>query len=246
MSEEARLNVPCSEPARRAMRLGPFASSRDALKFGAWAAVGTAGSVVAGPLVAITFALVGFGLAVARVGGRPIDAQLETYLRWRRRRRATQPTGRPLAVGGGPAVAAVRAEGIPVAFLPVTAARELFGAYRELLRGMSCRSEIIVGLEALPAASLRDRPKLGEVDLEAEAARGYSEMMRLLLARRHRRRVVWVLRAAAADGESAATVSREAESLVDRLGAFGVRAERMGRGELARLLSGRSREGAGA
>lgn len=245
MSAGAALLVDCPEASGRPSRLGPFPSSRDALKFGAWAAVGAAGATVAGPLLAVVFAVIGFGLAVSRIDGRPLDSRLESYLRWqyrrRRRRTAREPPlrfgpGGTTTVVDGESLAAVQVDGIPIAFLPADSARALFDSFRGLLRGLTGESAMLVRLHPLGHAPCRLGLTTPVRAAERRAADGYAEMAELLLRRRQRRAVLWVFRRPGTDADAAALAERDAAFVHERLGAMGIGCRSLRAPELGRLL----------
>ncbi len=203
--EGAGVVVGLPESLDRRMRLGPFPTARDALKFAAYAAVGGSVAAVAGVAWAIPFLGAGFLLSVHRGDGRGYDERFGDFLtfRWRSHpsarplgaaRAAAGPSGPFLTAVPGHLVAIVAARGIPIAFLPPSDARTLFEAYRELLRNLERGIVVQMGVEPLgerPFLPVGRPPDSGRP--EDAARRGYGEMVRLLCRRRYRRRVLIAL-----------------------------------------------------
>ncbi|HLM71014.1 MAG TPA: hypothetical protein VK423_06510, partial [Thermoplasmata archaeon] len=67
----------------RRMRLGPFPSSRDALKFVTYAAAGALLSPFTSPWVWLPVLLAGFAVSVWRPDGRAVDERILAYSVWK-------------------------------------------------------------------------------------------------------------------------------------------------------------------
>jgi hypothetical protein len=232
------LLVGLPEALGRRMRLGPFPSSRQALKFAAYAAVGGAVAAVVGAIWSVPFLGLGFLLSVYQSDGRALDEQLGEYVqfRWRSRPGAAVPGPGGLEPGtGGPyltsvpghLVAVVAAPGLPIAFLPPADARGLFETYRELLRGLDRGLVVHMGLEPIterPFLPPGRRPETGSP--EEAARRGYSEMVTLLCRRRYLRRVLIAIWEPAGP-QAALRLEREVDRLAANLGLLGVESVRL-------------------
>ena len=228
----------------RRMRLGPFPSARDALRFLAYA---TAGAVVIpffGAIAWLPFLGAGFLLTVVPIDGTPLDLELARRVsHWHR---STIPIESPMTpirrsrgavveVGTGAEVAVLRCRGKPIAFLPPEQLRQRFDAFRELLR--STDGGIVLATAGVPVDPTPFRPTIphGE-DGETRAARAYSEMVGLLCRRRSQRRI-YVLQwdATALTGGTSRLEHRLGE-LAARLGHLGVEPERLAGRELTGAL----------
>ncbi len=240
-AEAPRAALP--ERIDRRLRLGPFPSARDALKFLAYAAVGAVLAPVLGPEGALALAAAGFGLAVWRPDGRAVDEQALSFARWRlrsARREAVVSDGplSPLVRNGffrvGPARVAIvlRSGGTPVAYLPPGDLAHRFELYRELLRATEGPLALYVTAVPLRATPfVPARPESTGPDREARA--GYGELVELLCRRRSGRRVYVAVVASVTGSEAIVSLEAEAARLVDRLAAFGLRAVRLKDRELA-------------
>jgi hypothetical protein len=221
----------------RRMRLGPFPSARDALKFVTYAAVGGLLSPFASPWVWIPVVLAGFAVAVWRPDGRAVDERAFTFVSWRLRSVGTrgavrETTSRPLVRQGllqlasHRYVAVVRTGGTPMAYLPPNELLRRFELYRELLRSMD-RSFTFLATTT-PIRSQAVRP--GTVSIggeEAQAVSGYSELVSLLCHRRFLRRVYFVIGTLEADADAIGRLEGRVANLVERLGALGLRPTRL-------------------
>jgi hypothetical protein len=225
------------ERVDRRLRLGPFASAQDALKFLSYAAAGAVLAAVTSPWVWLAVAALGFAMAIVRVDGRTLDGQLLAIVRWRLRRGGTLAvtTGRGspgpearrvLGVSDGRYVAIVRAGGTPVAYLPPPELARKFEQFRDLLRGLDGPVGLFVSAIPMraapvtPAAARENRP-------DTDALSGYRELVTLLCRRRHQRRVDLVLATSAEGAEGAAALETRAGGLFDRLAALGLTPHRL-------------------
>jgi hypothetical protein len=221
----------------RRMRLGPFPSARDAMKFAAYAAAGTFALPFGGAIAWLPFLGGAFFLSVYRPDGKGLDDRAGDYLRWRwRRRRASSapPGARARSASDdvarlpGPYLAAiVEARGIPTRFLPPADARELFDRYRTMLRSVVGGIYLDVGVATLPLTAFRLPPLEVNGPAERVAREGYEEMVRLLLRRRQRRRVFLTVFVPLRGAECVRRLDAEVGALVGHLAALGVDPERL-------------------
>ncbi len=240
-TEAPRVAFP--ERTDRRLRLGPFPSARDALKFLAYAAVGAVLAPALGPGVALPLVAAGFGLAVWRPDGQAVDERALSFARWRFRsvrREAVVSDGAlsPLLRNGffrvGPSRFAIvlRSGGTPVAYLPPGDLAHRFELYRELLRateGPVALYVTSVPLRATPFVPVRS----DSTGPDREARAGYGELVELLCRRRSGRRVYLAVAASVTGTEAVVSLEAEAARLIDRLAAFGLRAVRLKDRELA-------------
>ena len=228
-------------------RLGPFASGHDALKFVGWAAVGGLVAVAVGPVWWLPFLGVGAVVTIPPWAGAAPDRRLIAYLRWRFHPETARPgtdayraTARSvenvLELLPGRFVAMIVTGGTPVAFLPPEARREIFQAYRSLLRSVEPGSVVTMGVEPLPT-----KPFLppGAADppnpCEREPRQGYVEMVRLLCRRRFRRRVRWLFWGGGS-GSDLRQLDARVRTVQRSLQAMGVDSQRLSGADLERHL----------
>ena len=236
------------EPVGRRARFGPFASGQDALKFAAVAGVGALCAEATNPLLWVPFLAAAALVGLARVDGRPLDAHAAEYVGWRvrRERRAGARRGEraaPACVGAvasgpdGRRVAVIETEGIPIGFLPRREAEALFDGYRALLRAHD--HGLVVVADVVPVAAPAFLPPEAPPGTpEEEAARaGYRELVALLLARRHRRRVRLLTWADPGAPGGLAALEGRVQALFGGLLGLGIPARRLEGVELARALS---------
>ncbi len=229
--------VPIPERVDRRLRLGPFPSARDALKFLCYAAVGA----VAVPLVDVPggLSVVGAGLLATlyKPDGQAWDERALSLLRWKyRSRREERMTGAgrqsPLLrqglvrLAGADWVAVVRTGGAPLAYLPPAELARRFELYRDLLRGSDGRLAFLATL-----ASIRAAPFLPPADrslaADRDARAGYSELVALLCRRRYGRRVYFVLGGGEGGPDALARLEGQVASLLERLSGLGLRPVRL-------------------
>lgn len=237
--ESGPIVVSLPEPTGRRLRLGPFPSAREALKFVTYAAVGGVVAGLVGPLAWFPFLGSGFLFAVYRPEGRGLDRRFHDYCRWRMRSRDGGPSppeavvrGGAVRVEGGRFMAVLAAQGIPVAFLPPRDARRRFEQYRLLLRSLDERLFLRVGVEPLSPRPFLGASARGPVPGGTDARAGYRELVQLLCRRRSVRRVDVYL---VGCGEAATHLARlEAQvAAVERsLGEMGVGVRRLREREL--------------
>ncbi len=221
----------------RRMRLGPFPSARDALKFVTYAAAGALLSPFASPWVWIPVVLAGFAVAVWRPDGRAVDERAFAFVSWKLRsvgprgavREATcSPLVRQglLQLASHRYVAVVRTGGTPTAYLPPNELLRRFELYRELLRSLDPSFTYLA--TTTPIRSQAVRPGVASiVGEEAPAVSGYSELVSLLCRRRFLRRVYFVVGTLEADAGAIGRLEGRVANLVEGLGALGLRPIRL-------------------
>lgn len=220
------------ERVDRRLRLGPFPSAREALKFLCYAAVGAVLAPTAGVVPGLAVAALGFLASVWRPDGVGWDDRVVALLRWRWRANAiaapmsraeSTPAARRRWVsrGLGDVVAVVRTDGVPVAYLPPVELERRFAQFRDLLRATDGRIAFLATV-----ASIRAVPFVPHAAPTPEPARqaceGYAELVRLLCRRRYGRRVYVALGSGGAGPDRGSRLEDRVGALVERLRAFGV------------------------
>jgi hypothetical protein len=229
--------IPLPRRLDRHLRLGPFPSARDAMKFAGYASAGAILVPLGGALAWLPILSIGFFLSVFRPDGKGLDERAHDYLRWRWRRRRgaageSAPPG-PAAPAGvlrlpGPCAAAVlETGGIPIRFLPPGEAHDLFDRFRETLRTVDGGLFLEVGTAPVPASGFRLRGVAGHGPREAAARSGYSELTKLLLHRRQRRRVQVVVFEADTDPSALRRLEERAAALASDLTGLGIGSRRL-------------------
>jgi hypothetical protein len=221
--------VPLPRRLDRRMRLGPFPSARDAMRFAGYAAAGTVALPLGGAVAWLPVLGGAFLLAVYRPDGKGLDDRARDYLRYRvRRHRRTALDGRRASPSvdcvrlPGPYLAAiVEAGGIPTRFLPPSDARELFDRYRSTLRSLSGGLVVDVGVVPVPASDFRLPAAEPTAPGERAARAGYDEMVRLLVRRRRRRRVLLTVFVPLNGPEAPGRLDAEVAQLTGHLAALG-------------------------
>lgn len=219
----------------RRMHLGPFPSSRDALKFVSYAAAGALLSPFTSPWVWLPVVAAGFAVSVWRPDGRAIDERAWVLIAWKLRsvrRRDTKMTASPLARQGllqlpsHRYVAVVRTGGTPVAYLPPEELARRFELYRELLRSTDSSLMWLAGTVPIRSQVVRPGAPQG-TDGEVRAASGYSELVSLLCRRRLLRRVYLVLGTLDTGPDAIGRLEGRVSNLIERLGTLGLRPNRL-------------------
>ncbi len=221
----------------RRLRLGPFPSARDALKFATYAGVGAVLVPVAGIGVGVGLAAVGFGFAVWRPDGASIDGRALAYLRWTTRwigevvrLTPTVPTSRVrgpcVRLEDGRIAAVVQAGGIPLAYLPPAELAHRFELYRGLLRSLEEPFTVTATSAPVLVAPVRPEPPRGATS-DADARRGYGELVEVLARRRRVRRVYVTVTSADRGPEGLGRLESATSAVLDRLAALGLRPERL-------------------
>lgn len=225
--------VAIPERIDRKLRLGPFPSARDALKFVGYAGAAAVLDPLAGPVVALVLAGVGFLVCAYRPDGAGLDERAWAVLRHALRspvREEGVTVGTvvgPLArrgfarAGGSRLAVVIRTGGTPLAYLPPADLARRFERYRELLRTVTGPIAVVVtnvpvtAGPMLPPRTLVERP-------DREALVGYAELVGLLCRRRRARRVFVAVAAEEGGADAASRLEGVSRRLVDRLADFGV------------------------
>ena len=235
---EGRLLVGLPDGFDRKLRLGPFPSVRDALKFTTYASVGALAAALLGAVWWLPFLGGGFVLSVYRADGKGLDERFGDLVAWRFRRdggarglgpiapRRLRSRGNAVPAGARRLVALLSVRGLPVAFLPPAEARSLFDRYRELLSALDDGLYLSMGVQPLEERPFRPARSRSDGGPAPTARAGYEEMVRLLCRRRQRRvtlLALWVPREGA--GSLARLDRRVAvvEGHLERLGLSSIR-----------------------
>ncbi len=223
----------------RRLSLGPFPSAREALKFAGYAAAGAPIVPWVGALGWLPFVVAGFVVATVRPGGRGLDARMADWLAYRFRR-AAGPAGVQrrsvrlshgfVRVSPGRFAVVIRAEGIPLSFLPPEEHRQRFERYREVIR--AARPSFAVVATSIPIDEAAVAPARSplvdrESDGEAAARRAYEELSRLLARRRRHRRVYFALFGDGATADTLRSLEGRATRVVEGLAGLGVSPTRL-------------------
>ena len=232
------LRIALPERLDRKMRLGPFPSSRDALKFASYAAVGGLLSPFANPVLWLPVVAAGFLLSVWRPDGQSLDERALAVVGWKLRSvtggndvsdTARRPIVRQalLQLPSHRYVAVVRTGGTPVAYLPPDELGRRFELFRELLRSLD--SSVVWLAATVPIRSQAVRPpgRVAGPDREAVAFSGYSELVTALCRRRLLRRVYLVLGATDSGPDAIGQLEGKVANLIERLGALGLKPTRL-------------------
>ncbi|MCI4372248.1 MAG: hypothetical protein L3K02_01170 [Thermoplasmata archaeon] len=220
------------ERVDRRVRLGPFPSARDALKFVGYAAAGAVLVPFTSPFAWVPVLAIGFAVSAWRPDGEAVDARVGRWLVFQLQGRGGLPlrTRGPLprvrgcvaALASGQRVTVVRTGGTPLAYRPPAELAVMFERFRDLLRA----SEGSLVLRAT-TAPLRDGPVLpGNAPCsvaEQSARSGYGELVMVLCRRRRSRRVEISIGTSGHSPESDRRLEEQARSLADQLASLGLR-----------------------
>jgi hypothetical protein len=236
-SEAGPLLIGLPERLDRRMRLGPFPSSRDALKFVTYAAAGALLSPITSPWLWLPIVLVGFTVSVWRPDGQALDERLLVLARWKLRsvnriasmkKTGSHPLVREglLEISPHRYVAVIRTGGAPIAYLPPDQLLRRFQLFRDAIR--STNDSFVMLSMAVPIRSEAVRPS---TDLgagpEERACSGYSELATLLCRRRLLRRVYVVLGTLQGTPDSITGLEGRVGSLMERLNSLDLRPIRL-------------------
>jgi len=245
------------EKLDRTLRLGPFPSGRDALRFVTYAAVGACLAPFVPPALWLGVVLLGFVSSVWKPGGEAIEARFVRFVAWevRRTRRVRTMTGATgtgrthrahLTLGSGVRAAVVRAAGLPLAYLPSAELGRRFEIFRELVQGLEGGFLVYSTLVPIhPTPLLPTEPVPGGA--EREARRGYQELVELIARGRSVRRVFVAVGCTDPGLEGIGRLEATVATLVERLRALGLNPIRLrdrALGEAARRIG--LGEGSGA
>jgi hypothetical protein len=226
----------------RRLRLGPFASARDALRFVTYAAVGAVAVPLTGAGVWLLVVAVGFTAVAVRPDGQALDERCLAFVLWKLRSppgapRVTAPAARRwlqrglLTIDSGRFVAILSVECRPIAYLPPAELARRFELYRAVLRSSDGALALLVASGPMSSAPVRPTgPDLGGTD--ADARRGYDELVATICRRRQRRQVFLAVGATRSGSDGAAELELRATLLTDRLGEAGLAARRLRGGRL--------------
>jgi len=232
--------VPLPSPIERRLRLGPFASAHDALKFVTYAAVAAVLAPFVSPYAWLPFVGLGFLLSVWRPEGEAVDERLGRWVAWSWRKvgwpamnapSASRPPGDAFVrLAPGRYATILRLGGTPVAYRPPAELERIFREYAELLRASDGVLVLRVGTAPLGAHGLL--PDESPLRREEQVARaGYRELVAVLCRRRQVRKVDLALFGSGNGREVRAQLDARTRSLSTRFEALGLRPTRL-RGRL--------------
>ncbi len=229
---DAPLVVTLPERLDRPLRLGPFPSARDALRFLTYAAVGAclAPFVPAGLWLGVVG--LGFVSSVWKPGGETVEGRAARAVSWELRRlrggRGMTPADLPepshrahLTLDSGARVAVVRAGGLPLAYLPSAELARRFEQFREIVRGLDggfVLHATLAPIHAGPFVPVGQAP--GGADRAARD--GYRELVRLIARGRSVRRVYLAVGCTSPGSEGVGRLEANVAALMERLAALGL------------------------
>ena len=230
----------------RRLRLGPFPSARDGLKFLTYAATGALLVPLLGVWAWPPFLAAGFAVSVWQPDGKPVDVRFAEWLAWRGRMRRAEPTGRApedlrlrgpyLRLRGGRLVAVLACDGTPTAFLPADELRVRFETFRALWRSLDGGMVLLATGTPIPQDQyVPSIPPEGRGD--HAAAQAYGDLVRHLIARRLRRTVYVALWSDAAGVEGIERLEARVRAVLERLDQLGTRPTRLSDRSLAQAAS---------
>ena len=230
--------VPLPLPVERRLRLGPFASARDAIKFvcyaGAAATLSPFVSVYAwGPIVGV-----GLLFSLWRPDGEAVDEQVAWWAAGHVRQRGGGPSvSEPASTRPGPArflrlgrdqyLTILRVGGTPVAYRPPADLERAFRRFGELLRASDGRLFLLVGTSPLAAEPLLPSASAVGAPAEEPAHTGYRELVTVLCSRRHLRRADVALTEFGGGSGGAARLEQRTAALAEHLRGLGLHPVRL-------------------
>jgi len=228
--------VELPERLDRKLRLGPFSSGRDALKFVTYAAVGALLVPFLGPAAWIPFVLAGLVVSLWRPEGQAIDDRIARFLRWRLRRLRREspmnvpgprsPGRRSIVRLSSSFAAVVRAGGLPLAYLPPAELARRFELYRDVLRALDGTFVFLstrAPIHATPFLPAEPAP----AGAERAARTGYRELVEVIVRRRHLRHVYLGLTSSDLGPEGILRLETQVAALIERLAGLGLRPVRL-------------------
>jgi hypothetical protein len=228
--------VPLPRPVDRRLRLGPFASARDAVKFAAYAGGGAILAPFVSPYAWLPLLGFGFLVSVWRPEGEAVDERVARWATWQVRRlggeRSVRDPADPPARGGflrlapGRYVTILRTGGTPIAYRPPAELERVFQSYRELLRASDGVLFLQAGTSSLAEEPLLPRRADGS-RADAVALKGYQELVSVLCRRRLIRRVDIALTNGEPGRDAPARLEQLTRSMAGRLAALGLRPVRL-------------------
>ncbi len=236
---DAAPSIVVPERLDRPLRLGPFASGRDVIKFVCGAAVGAVVGLLASPAAGLAIGLGAAALVLWRPGGEPLDARLQAVGGFALRR--LLGAGPVSAAAGGPAargaasylrladgrpVAVLRAAAVPLAYLPPGDLAAQFDRFRAMLRTVDPGLVVVAASSPIHAAAVL--PATASPDsVERTAFDGYRELVTLLARRRTVRKVLVGVLGTGSGGEALRRLETSTASVQEHLSGLGVVAERL-------------------
>ncbi len=228
--------VSLPRPVDRRLRLGPFASARDAIKFVCYAATGALLAPFVTPYAWLPILAAGFLVTVWRPEGEAWDERAARWVQWRIRRLARgEPVSEPslptsrgtfLRLAAGRYVTILRIGGTPLAYRPPAELERVFRAYAEALR--SSEGTLFLHAGSVPLSPTPLVPgALPRDTAEGPARDGYRELVSVLCRRRLVRRVDLALSTVTTEPEAPARLDRATRALAARLAAAGLRPTRL-------------------
>ncbi|MGP8072014.1 MAG: hypothetical protein ACLPZM_02660 [Thermoplasmata archaeon] len=224
--------VPMPAPVERRLRLGPFASARDALKFVTYAAVAALLAPFVSPFAWLPLVALGFVLSVWRPEGEALDERVGRWIGWSWRRLGSasvtsESRGRTggsafVRLGSGRYATILRLNGTPVAYRPPAELERLFREYGEVLRASEGVLVLRVGTAPLGAEPLLPR-ETSAAPREQPAHAGYRELVEVLCRRRLVRRIDLALFGSGSDSDAPARLDSRTRALAGRLRGLGLR-----------------------
>ncbi len=225
--------VELPERVDRRIRLGPFPTARDALKFVCYAAVGAVLAPFVEPLAWVPVLALGFVVSVWRPDGEAVDERATKWLLFQVRRATRAPVtpgrappeapGSILRLANGRSVTIVRAVGLPLAYRPPADLVVLFDRFRDLLRATEGALIVRSTTVALRAGPVLPGETLGSAG-ERAAHAGYRELVAVLCRRRRARRVDIALGGAPPGPEGGQRLEDRTRTLLDQLNSLGLHA----------------------
>jgi len=234
MDADAPPIVAVPEPLDRTVRLGPFASGRDALKFLGYAAIGALLVPLVGPWIWPPFLLAAGAIALWRPDGQPLDDRLVRLALWHLRRLGPRfrvsatggpvPARGPILRLGASCTAILRTGGVPLAYLPPAELTRRFEQFRDLLGGSGDGLVLFATRATIhPSPYLPAEP--APVEEEGAARAGYRELVEVIVRRRRLRHVYVGL--SSADPDAVTRLETRVQEVTDRLVGLGVRPTRL-------------------
>ncbi len=235
--EEGPPVIALPERIDRPLRLGPFPSARDALKFLGYAAIGALLSSTVNLPLGILVGSVGLLASLWRPDGEAWDERIAAAVRWKWRtvrgappmtERGVRPLLRQgiVRLGRGEHVAIVRTAGTPVAYLPPAELARRFEQFRDVLRATEGRFALLATVTSIRREPFVPVPvPLGGPEGAARA--GYSELVRLLCRRRGGRRVYFAVGGSDSGSDALARLEVQVSTLQEGLTALGLRPVRL-------------------
>jgi hypothetical protein len=233
------------ERVDRRIRLGPFPSARDALKFAGYAATGAVLAPFVDPFAWVLVLVGGFAVSVWRPEGDAVDERAARWILFQFRHWTGGPVrfsgppstslGSVVRLASGRCVTILRTGGTPLAYRPPADLAVLYDRFRELLR--SSEGPLVVRSTTV---ALRVDPVLPEAgacsDPERAARAGYGELVSVLCRRRRSRRVEISLGTGRSGPEGIRRLEERTRSLAEHLTSLGMRPVLLGERSLAEAV----------